>query len=226
MFLEVFDLRLVKSLMENDGRSSHHCLLRDLVYARSHIMAKSYFFLLLNPFAKVNLHYRYSLIFCLECQEYSADHEFPDDRICHCTCLIAELYDPKTDYFTPFPHPCASITEMSLVAVNNKVYCIGGLSQPDHYWLDGCPTSNCATDEVWEFSNDNWKQITALPEQLVSPAAVEYGNEVYAFGGATGREYPGFQASQHCYMLSNNNWEKLETMIVDRYEAAALVYHD
>ena len=77
-------------------------------------------------------------------------------------------------------------------------------------------------------AESGWKSVVSLPEPLLATAVVGYENDLYTFGGAGGNEYPGFTATQRSYKFDSgyNAWLKLESMIVDRLEAAAVVYYD
>ena len=86
----------------------------------------------------------------IECQAIT--QKFDVEHNCHCICVIAEIYDPEKDSYIEVPHPCTSLSDMSLAIIGNEAYSVGGESQPEHFWFGGCSTSNSASDEVWKYT--------------------------------------------------------------------------
>ncbi|GBP07569.1 Influenza virus NS1A-binding protein homolog [Eumeta japonica] len=82
-----------------------------------------------------------------------------------------EVYDPRTDTWTPIAPMRTARYGLVLAALNDKLYAFGGVNQ--------------SSIEAYDPEADEWAVVGEMPEQRWAMSVVTYDGAVYVVGGQT-----------------------------------------
>src|SRR5512140_3124738 len=88
------------------------------------------------------------------------------------------------------PLPTAR-NEVVAVALNGKVYVLGGSLQGDRYDL--------ARNDEYDPATDRWRERAPMPRGLNHQAAAVLDGKIYAIGGFTGANHKGVDSAVFAY---------------------------
>jgi N-acetylneuraminic acid mutarotase len=119
---------------------------------------------------------------------------------------IVEIYDPETDGWhrgADLPTPRADLT---MSAVNGKLYAIGGTR---HVGIEAL-----GTVEEYDPAADRWTRKADLPTPRLHLTSAVVDNKIYVFGG--GPEWPVPLATTEMYDPVIDSWTKMADMPTER----------
>jgi N-acetylneuraminic acid mutarotase len=124
-----------------------------------------------------------------------------------------ESYDPKTDSWTRLASMAYGRDHLAAVAVNGKLYAIGGRIREDR-------GRNLHFNEVYDPARDSWSELSPLPTARSGIAAAAVDGRIYVLGG----ERPsGVYPQNEVLDIEANKWEAAEPMLTPRHGTGAAV---
>ena len=126
------------------------------------------------------------------------------------------LLSTATYQWSPLPDMNTPRARHASVCVAGQPYVIGG---------EGADEEELCIIERLEQKNRYWEFLPALPEAVIYPLAVCYGQQIYVFGGTDvkGRKD---SMSGYVFSLKSNRWQKVQDMPgICRY-GSAVVWKD
>jgi N-acetylneuraminic acid mutarotase len=115
-----------------------------------------------------------------------------------------DIYDPATDSWTKgadFPN---ARTEIGLVAVNDKIYAIGG--------IDGKSAASKSVD-IYDPASNSWSKGADMITARGTMPACALDGKIYVFGGSNGGASNwNHYASAEMYDIATNSWSAIKDM--------------
>ncbi len=127
---------------------------------------------------------------------------------------MVEIYDPATNTWSEGANKPTAATDISGVALNNKIYIPGGCTNEGRRAL--------AMLEIYTPKTDQWTQGAALPQARCGYGLVVLLDKVYLLGGWDGQSY---QDTIFVYSTTTNKWDILKSRLPESkgYMGAAVV---
>ena len=108
-------------------------------------------------------------------------------------------YNPQNNTYSAQASPNQQTSQSRLVAYNNLIYKIGGIT------LSNNTTSTAV--EVYNPSNNTWTNLPDLPEALSHVGATNYDNKLYVFGGKQSTASNSSNSNKvYVFDIAGNTW--------------------
>ncbi len=136
---------------------------------------------------------------------------------------INEVYYPSNDSWSTKTALPTAVQGYGSAVIGNKIYVIGGSSQPNSLG----PTSIVNNNQVYDAQTNQWTLAAPFPTVVSYGAAAATAGYLapqglYYVGGFTGE----FSGQTKILNLSNNSWSKVESMPTPRGYLAVAVVND
>jgi N-acetylneuraminic acid mutarotase len=119
---------------------------------------------------------------------------------------------PPGSWTMKAPLPAAR-NETAAVAVNDKIYVMGGNFPGKNY--------DVAVNEEYDTAADRWRTLAPMPGGLNHLALAALGGRIYALGGFTSNGHKGVSASVFEYDIAGDTWRTLAPLPTPRGSVSA-----
>jgi len=121
------------------------------------------------------------------------------------TVSASELVDDLWSTKTPMSQARA---DLGVVAVDGKIYAIGGYTAIGHEWWGTYPTNYTNTNERYDPATNMWTTLEPMPTSRANFAIIAYQSKIYCIGGES-IDKPG-NYNKYCivevYDTVTNSW--------------------
>jgi len=104
--------------------------------------------------------------------------------------------------------------EVGVVAVDGKVYVIGGESNGEQA---------TRLNTVYDPATDRWSELAPIPHETSHPGVAASKNKIYVFGGFTGVPHVGAMDIAFEYDIATNKWRALPPLSSPRASVGTVV---
>jgi N-acetylneuraminic acid mutarotase len=128
-----------------------------------------------------------------------------------------EVYNPETDSWSSKANMHFLRGALTVEAVNNKLYAIGGAT----HWNT---TTVCDFVEQYDPEKNSWTTKTAMPGKRGWHFSCVCNNKIYVFGGLKGLYDAGWEISNLVYDPETDEWDSIAPLNYRRQSASCCVF--
>jgi hypothetical protein len=130
----------------------------------------------------------------------------------------SELVDEFWSTKTPMSQARANL---GVIAVDGKIYAIGGYTAINHEWWGPYQTDFVGTNEKYDPVTDTWVTLAPMPTPRSNFVIVAYQGKIYCMGGESGEH--GIHRTVEVYDIATDSWNVKKDMPFDGFYIQAHV---